>query len=77
MEFRIKEFTNKFGSRIFLLQRRKNFLFLSWWGEASNWCNCKFYTLREAKNALSRIKANLESEEANRKLPVKYHSEDK
>ena len=77
MDFRIKEFTNRYGSRIFLVQRRKFFLFFSWWGEADDWFTCKFYTLREAKNALSRIKAVIESEEANRKLPVKYHSEGK
>ena len=77
MEFRIKEFTNKFGNRVFLVQRRKFFLFFSWWGEAVTWCTCKFYTLREAKNALSSIKADFKHQEANRKLPVKYHSEDK
>ena len=68
MEFRIKEFTNTFGIRIFLIQRKKNFLFFSWWGEASKWHTCKFYTLREAKNALSWIKADIESKRANRKL---------
>lgn len=77
MEFRIKEFTNGYGSRIFLVQRKKNFLCFSWWGEASDWHTCKFYTLREAKNALSWIKADLESKRVNRKLPVKYHSEGK
>ena len=77
MEFRIKEFTNTFGNRIFLIQRRKNFLFFSWWGEASYWHTCKFYTLHEARNALSWIREDLESKGVNRKLSVKYHSEDK
>jgi len=77
MEFRIKEFTNGFGSRIFLVQRKKNFLCFSWWGEASKWHTCKFYSLRGAKNALSWIKVDHESKRVNQKLPVKYHSEDK
>ena len=77
MEFRIKEFINTFGNRIFLIQRRKNFLFFSWWGEASDWHTCKFYTLHEARNALSWIREDLESKGVNRKLSVKYHSEDK
>lgn len=76
MEFRIKEFTNWFGNRIFLIQRKKNFLCFSWWGEVSIWHTCKFCTLHDAKNALSWIREDLESKGVNRKLSVKYHSED-
>lgn len=65
-KYRIKEYTNKYGTRVFQVQIKK------WYGwvDFDTWFNTKHYSLLEAKNC---IKWWIESKSENKAKRMEYH----
>lgn len=70
MKYRIKEYTNKYGSRIFQVQTEK---WIWGWVDYDTWFNTEFYNLRDAESCITRIEAIDKSEAENKAKPTEYH----
>lgn len=76
-EYRIKEYTDKYGQRKFQIQIKKyGWLFGGWWKDYFTWHTTTFHALYEAKNCLHYIRYNEEQETKNRAKSVEYHYHD-
>jgi hypothetical protein len=69
MKYRIKEYTDKYGTRVYQIQEKK------WWGwkNASRWYPTHNYTLHEATCRMKWMIASDELEAKNKAKPAEYH----